>query len=421
MKTPKTIDLNSMTLEELQGRLKIFAARAKHLCGVMPNGKPLGAAVSEFFSNMLSGTSDPEQIRQRSEFLTKAESDPLARVQLCGIRVETISNYLLANVNIIPMFFEIVNLGDDERPVFQNTTDQEVRVSYVGFDGGLKSAKVVKDDDEMLITMKMVTTERLRYRRVDIYRGTIVDAAVKTLRMGYDLANQMDKLAFTLLTDPTLGAFGAFNYPSADGTFPAAGAQPARNDGRATASTTGVDYTWVPNSRINPANLPTTNDIVAPDNNANTSFRFSLLKLAKKYEGMWQGAFPQGPLMLTGRILIPGADAADIADEIVPSGNTNNRVADNLLETGYTRINYLGRDWDIITDNTLTPGSLYCELNRKPGRAYYKPSMDREMVRGEEVYELSINNEEERWAQKPFGIYINNACRMNVLRIKYRS
>jgi hypothetical protein len=327
----------------------------------------------------------------------------------------------LASINIISMFFDIVNLGDDERPVVQNTTDQEISVAFVGADGSPRMVKVVKDDDETLINLHYLTTERVRYRRVDIYRGTIVDAALKTLRMAYDLKNQMDGQAYSLLTDANLGAFGAFIYPgSAAGAGAGSGTvPPLKSSG--VASTTGVDYTFLPNSRINVNNLPKTNDLVLDDNGGTTKFRYKVLRVIKKYADQWSGAFPEGDLVPTGRLLIPAADASDIAEEIVPSGSTNNNVANDLLERGWSQVDYLGMKWSLGTDNTLPPKSCLAQFNRRPGKVYLKPSQDREVVRGEDVYELSLNNEEERWAQKVFGCYINNAQRMNIVRVTYQS
>ena len=65
--------------------------------------------------------------------------------------------------------------------------------------------------------------------------------------------------------------------------------------------------------------------------------------------------------------------------------------------------------------------ACYFEANRKPGHACFKPSQDREVVKGADDYTLMQTNEEERWAQKPFGAYINQAERMNVLRVVYRT
>jgi hypothetical protein len=401
----KTINLNTISMEQLHARLKLFGTRGLALCGRTADGQLLGRQVKKFFDELLTSTTDPERIRQREEFMARAEKDPVARQQLCGIRVETINNYIMATINIMGMFFEVVNLADDERPVVQYTTNQEIAVAYVGSDGGLRSAKVVKEDDEVLINLHYLTTDAVRYRRVDIYRGTIVDAALKTLWMAYDLKNQMDARCYSLLTDATKGAFGTFRY---------------YKDGQTPLSKRS-QYTYLPNSRIDVRNLPATNDVVLGDNSTSTSFRIACLRAAKKYVSKWQGCFPEGDLALTGRVLIPGADAADISDEIVPSGSTRNRVADELMERGWARINYLGTDFDLHTDNTLPPNQCLFELNRKPGRVYLKPSQDREVARGEDVYELAKNNEEERWSQKVFGAYITSATRMNVLRVTYRA
>ena len=399
-------DLSTMSITQLQDRIRRFGVRGVSLCGQTVDGKPLGATVKQYFDDLLVSITDPAAIEQGNKFRASAETDPAARRQLCGIRVETLNNYILATNNIASMFFELVNLADDERPVVQNTTDQEINVTFVGADGGIKSAKVVKEDDETLINLRYLTTDRVRYRRVDIYRGSITDAALKTLRMAYDIKNQIDGQCYSLLTDPTKGAFGTFRFYK-DGVNPPLAKR--------------SQYVFLPNSRINVANLPTTNDITLASNSATTSFSYECIRAAVKYFAQWNGAFPEGDLSPTGRILIPGGDVADIGSEIVPSGTTNNPVANELLVSGFSRINYMGRDWNLESDNTLPPGSCLVEANRKPGRVYMKPSQDRDIVRGEEDYELALNNEEERWAQKVFGAYINSASRMNVLRINYRT
>lgn len=388
------MNLNSMSLSDLQDRLKIFGARGAALCGRTVDGKPLGVAVKQFFADLLASTTDPEKIRQRNEFLAKAEKDPVARQQLCGIRIETFNNYILATQNIIAMFFDQVNLALDERPVMQNTTEQEVRVYYVGQDGQAKSVKVAKDDDELLINLHWLTTDKVKYRRNDIYRGSIVDAALKVLRMAYDMVNQMEAQAFTVLGT----CFGVFTFTGKK-----------------------ANYTYLANSRIKTGNLPTTNDITVPGTTGATMFRYRVFRSIKKYGDQWTGCFPEGPLVPTGRILISALDASDIAEEIVPSGNTNNTVADQLMEQGWSVINYLGMNWKLVTDNTIDAGSCYAEFNRKPGRVYLKPGMDREQIRGEEDYQLSQNNEEERWNQKVFGCATNSAIRVNVARFKFKS
>ncbi len=397
----KTLNLNTMSLGDLQKRFAIFGRRGAQLCGRMPDGSDLGQAVKKFFDDLLTSTTDPEKIRQRNEFLARAEKDPVARQQMLAIRVQTINNYVLATVNIQEMFFETQVLADDERPVIQNTTDQEIKISYVGQDGGLKSVKVTKDDDEVMQNLHLLTTDKVNYKRRDIYRGTIVDAALQTLRLAYDIKNQQDARCFTALQ----AAFGTFRYYK-DGGSPL---------------TKKSQYTYLPNSRINIANLPATNDIVLTNNSGVTKFRTDALVAAIQYEAGWQGAFPEGDLKLTNRVLLPAKDATDIAAEFPPSGSTRNKTADEIIEEGCSRVNYLGHDFVIKGDNTLTPGTAYFEMNRKAGIAYSKPSQDREVTKGEDDYEMNERNEEERWVQKVFGTHVNSARRMNVLRVKYRN
>ena len=396
----------TMTIASLQELHKRLAAHGLSLCGRGVDGQPLAPQVNKFFEDLNKNLGDPEKIRQRNELMARAEMDPAVRHQLCGMRKETLSNYIYASNNILSAFFDITNLADDEWLEVVNETIQETSVTYIGADGGIKNVKVVKDAAAMRVVLRYITSQKVTYRRTDIYTGSIVDAALKTLDMGYDLRNQIDALCWALLTDPTYGAFGTFRY-FGDGGSPLASKS---------------QYVYVPNTRIVTGNLPTTNSIVLSDNTDSTSFRFKVIQAAIKYFGQWGGCFSIGDLVPTGRILLPGADAADIMSEIVPSGNTNNPVANELLTKGWTKINY-GRagEWTLQTDNTLPPGACYFEANRKPGHACFKPSQDREVVKGADDYTLMQTNEEERWAQKPFGAYINQAERMNVLRVVYRT
>jgi hypothetical protein len=390
----------TLDLPAFQDQLKRFGARAKtHLCGyTVVNGQrmPIGEATEKFFSELLSSTNDPEKIKQRNEFMVRAENDPVCKAQLCGIRVEQFNNYVLASQNIVGMFFNIINLADDERPVIQNTTDQEIRVGYVGSNGEPKTKLIERDDDEALVNLHYLTSEKVTYRKKDIYRGTIVDAALQTLRLAYDVKNQMEAQAFNLLTAAvgSGGAFGAFTFTGKK-----------------------ANYTYLANSRIVTANLPSTNDIVLASNSGTTKFRYEVLRAAAKYANQWAGAFPEGDLVPTGRILLPALEAADIAEEIVPSGSTSNAVADQLLQNGWTTIDYLGKRWTLVSDNTLAAKTCYVEFNRKPGTVYLKPSQDRDVVGN--TYELDQKNLEERYMQKVFGAYINSATRVNVCRIKY--
>jgi len=135
MKPPTLRSVGSMSLNDLQVKLRAFAARSKCCSGRLMNGELLSEALPKFFNELLNSTNDPEKIRQRNEFLARAENDPVARQQLAAVRVELFNNYLLATNHFLDFFFEVVNLKMDERPVAQNTTMQPVKCYYIGDDG----------------------------------------------------------------------------------------------------------------------------------------------------------------------------------------------------------------------------------------------------------------------------------------------
>jgi hypothetical protein len=101
-------------------------------------------------------------------------------------------------------------------------------------------------------------------------------------------------------------------------------------------TTTGekLDRTYVKNTRLVAANLPTTNDLTLADNGPNTKFRLECLTAALRYCAQWTGLFPDGDLAPTGVVIVPSIDAADIADQFSPTGNYSSEVSNQVLAGG---------------------------------------------------------------------------------------
>lgn len=395
----KTLNLNTLSLSELESRYKIFAARAGHLCGMTlvkdstgaTVAVPLGQKVKEFFLDLVKGMSDPERLRQRNEFLARAQADPKTNAQLCALRIETFQNYVMANANIIPFFFNVVTLKDDEVPYHQNTTKQQIKVTFVGPHGTPQSVKVNPDPDETKIPLRWLSTDEVRYRTVDIYSGSIVDAALKTLMLADDMTQQMEAECFTLLTT----AFATLTFTGKKATWP-----------------------YLAHSRVKSANLPTTNDLDIAGMSGSTKFGFTTLDEIIDYGNRWGNALG-GPLFPTGRILVASLHARDLAAGIVPTGSTSNKVADEILEQGWTSVGYMGKNWTIIADNTIDPANkfAYPEFNQKPGTVYLKPGLDREET--VDTAELRKQGEQEKYMVKPFGAAINSVTRVRACRVQY--
>lgn len=381
---------------QLEAKLKVFRARALSLTGVTTAGQPLGLAVGKFFDDLLKNSTDPEHLKQRDEFMKRAESDPKVREQLCAIRIENFSNYVMASTHFMDFFFEVVNLANDERPIHQNTARQETKLFYVGPDGGHKMLKINPEQDEALIPLKWLSTETVRYRKVDIYRGSIVDAALQTINLAEDAANQIDGLCQNLLLNGSI--FGDFVFTGKKSK-----------------------WTFVPNSRVHASNLVTTNDLKVYSTGTTFvgKFGFPVLDEIIDYSARMGGAYPGG-FTCTGRILVPPTHIKEIKDGITPAGSTSNKIADELLEQGYFGVNYQNRNWLFVPDNTLDPGKGRCypEFSRKAGRVYLKPGLTEEKT--VTTPELDRNNEEERYMKQPFGAAINETSRPLVCSVQYK-
>lgn len=395
------IEIKNLT--ELQERLEYFAHRSKYLVGTAlekdAEGKTIKVAlnskVTKYFEDLLLSTKDPEKIRQRTELMERAVNDPAVRQQLNAIRIEQFNNYIFASQNFLDFFFEMVNLKPDERPNFQNTTLNEVSVYYVGQDGSPKKYKVPRDDQFELKNLHYLTTDAVRYQVVDIYRGSIVDNAVQTLRLAYDMRNQMEQKSFDLFNTGTT-VFGTFTFTG------------NRNN-----------YPYLANSRIKVANLPPTNELRADGTTVNTNFRFGVMDKIVDYYTRWFGSDPDGDVKPTGRILVPGSDVSGIGKDMTPTNAKQNEIAEQVQRQGWIDLGmYLGINWRIVPDNTLQPGVCYPESTRKPGRIWLKPALDQEKIIN--TAELDEKNEEERKMRKVFGADINSVTRRYLCRVTYR-
>jgi hypothetical protein len=378
---------------------KINRSRAVFLTGTTLAGLPLGPAVRDYYDQLIAGYSDAEFMKTREAILTKAKADPAVRKQLAGIRVETFSNYLYAPTLWLSQYAEIINLKADERPIAQRITKQEVAVYGVGGDGEPHMVKIALDPDETLIPLGYITTDIVRYRVMDVYRGRITDPALATINLAYDMGNRIDGKIQTLLVGGSF--FGPFTFTGKR-----------------------ANWSYVANSRINTANLPAGNDITVYEQDGVTpvtKFGFQVLAYIVDYCARWDGAFQDGiNLKPTGRILMPPAHIKEIVNGIYPSGATRNKIADELMDQGWFGIHYLGVDWLFAPDNTLDPAvrACYPEFNKKPVQAFFKPELDEEKDSAGD-YDHGKKNEEERYMRRVFGSYYDSSRRAYGARFKY--
>lgn len=400
MKTIDTIPLGQMNASELQTRLAFFGRRAKQLNGVMRvNGAivPMGAAVEKFMGEIGGTLTDPEKIRQRDEFMAKVESDPETKRQFCAMRLEQYDNFLYAQLDWISQYGQIVTLGDADRPMEQNTTGLELPCFYVGEDGTPTKMSINKDVAERELPLRRITTPNVRYKVWDLYRGSVVDAALKAINLTRDLKNMMENEFLTMIK---ANAFGAFTFPG---------------------GTKKVNYPFVVSKYVNPANLPPTNDIVVA--NSPGYFDWSTLDDILDYCNRWSNLSGED-LRPTGLVRVASKNIRQFSKGVTPNGALASPIAESQLEQGWTGVNYRGVAWKFKPDPTLNPADMQAwpEFNLKPARVFFKPSGDREVVRtGQQFSELFDRNEEERQMSKVYSASINQATRKNIARFTFGS
>jgi len=385
---------------------RINRSRAQFMTGKTVAGLPLAEATMAFYDGLMAGLKDVNVQKQREELLKNAASRDAAvaagaRKQLASLRVEVFSNYLYAPALWLNQYAEVINLKDDERPIAQRITKQEIAIYGVGGDGSPHQVKISLDPDETLIPLGYLTTDIVRYRKVDIYRGRVVDPALATINLSYDFGQKVDGQVQTLLIGSSSTFFGPFTFTGKR-----------------------ANWSYVAHSRIKTANLPTTNDVICyaqDDVTPVNGFGFQVLAYIVDYCARWDGAFQDGVnLKPSGRILLPPAHIKNIASGIFPSGATRNKIADELMEQGWFGVHYLGVDWLFVPDNTLDPTVLACypEFNKKPVQVFFKPGLDEEKDSSGD-YQIESKNEEERYMRRVFGAYYDSSRRAYAARFNY--
>ncbi len=402
MKNVETISVGQMSTSELQARLHFFARRGKQLNGHMSVKneagiyvvKPIGEVVANFFTDMAGTLLDPEKIRQRDEFMKRVEADPETRKQFNAMRLEQYDNFLYANLNWINQYATVVRLEDNERPMEQNTTGKELKCSYVSEDGTVDKMTITKEVAERELPLRRITTPNVRYKVWDLYRGSVVDAALKAINLSRDLSNKIEREFLVMIK---ASAFGVFLF----------------------ADSKKCNWDYLASQDIVTANLPPSNDITV--SNSPGYFDWSTLDDIIDYCNRWSGLGGED-LRPTGIVRVASKNVRKFASGTTPSGALASPIAESMLEKGWTGVVYRGVSWRFVPDATLTPSDnqAWPEFNLKPARVFFKPSGDREVIRtGQQFAELFDKNEEERQMSKVYSASINAAARKNIARFNF--
>lgn len=348
--------------------------------------------VTAVLAQMEESLKDPEKNKKLQELIVKArEGDVTAQAQMARLRVISVDNFLLASTNPIT-FFDTVNLADDEVPYIENTSKQEITVSFIGQDGRARKTQGIKYQEQAQCQLLVLSTEEFEYQLVDIYTGEVKTASLANIDMAYDFSAQISKLMWPFVK----AAIGPFSL-----TGPRSG------------------RVYYPHSLVNVKNLPTTNLLVTPGNTTTTMFRKESMDMILKYCAAWgTDAFRDG-MLRPAAVFIPSSEIMGFLDQVTLTSQPNTKV-EEIFETGFV-MTYGGVRWTFLADATLDPdeGLAYVKFNKGIGSFFRKPGMDRTFV--DESMEMQKQNKGSVSMSKVVGWGLPITARVNAAAVLYHT
>jgi hypothetical protein len=277
------------------------------------------------------------------------KGDVSAKSELAQMRITTVDNFIIASTNPLA-FFDTVNLADNEIPYIENTTRQEIVVSYLGQDGRARKTQPIRSQANAQVDLHEVSTEEYEYVLRDIYKGQVKTASLANVDLNQDLSLQISALMWPFIK-------------AAIGNFTLTGPRAKR--------------TYVPHSTINTLNLPITNLLTPATGNTNTSkFRKECLDLILNYAASWgNNTLGQG-IMYPTAVYLPSSEVMGFLDAVAITTPANSKV-EEIFDTGFV-LSYGGARWTFIGDATLDPhaGRAYVKFNRAIGVYFTKTGLD---------------------------------------------
>lgn len=352
-----------------------------------------GALTAHFDAILQSTEADLEKIGKK-----EAEARDVsgrARETNNGLRIITSQNWMVPSLLFTAMFFDTITLQPDEQALYQKRTKGEVPIYTYGKNGKPKRLTLTDSDfysNGTPLPVKFLTSARVEYPLMDVNRGSIRESALETFDLAVDMAAKVD------LEGKTIADAGAY------GNFTLSGAR--------------VNRLINAHSRVVTANFPTTN-LVAAGNNPKL---LDILADVKQYCSAWgTGAWKDGDLMPTGRILIPSGDVKRIwgLSDFSTVSAAKSQLGEKVQAEGWTSFHYLGTDWVLVPDNTLASGSLYVQLNKPVGTLFLKPAFDREIVKVDEDAGPLGGDLESRYLKKPVWFVVPDDRKANGYKVTY--
>jgi hypothetical protein len=355
-------------------------------------------AAKDFFKNALESLSTDANRTAVNEMVAASmgggDDAKTARAAL-GKMIAVNVGHLIRSTSMWVQWYESITLGETDKPFIRNYVPQQVGVRLGTADGYLRTHDVQPDDeDDSAVPLFFIISDMVHAKLFDEYEGNVGNANLAVVDIAMDLAEKVD----SLLQLPFLVGTANSVYT---GTFV--------NDG-----TTASHY--LATSRINTANFPTGNIIAPSTNGAATKPRLDCIRAIDEYFGRFGNGFDVDGDMVAGRVHVASGIAHEFGLEFDATSHQN--VYTDGLFKNRGRIDYNGRTYEIIPDNTLDPTDkyLYVNSNLPAGLFFDKPA-------GSKVFRMEdeIQNEVQTFERKLMGYAFPLTFAPRVLAVKFKN
>jgi len=351
--------------------------------------------LTEFFDKAIETCGSTEHRDKLTALQSSALTDKSAMRQLNKLRVITIQNFVTALANAAA-FFETTDLLEDEEPFVENNTRQEVRARFIGEDGAPHMTQAIRSRSTSRIDLRTLSTDKVEYPLVDVYKGRVAEQALANIDLSYDLSMKKNAELWALVQV----AVGAFSL-----------------------SGSKQDRVYVPHSTIKAGNLPTTNLVTLSGNTVSTKFRFDVIRAALQWCLSWGNNSTSFGDIVPVTFYLPSTDIGGMLDEI-NMNSPDNALVNEIADTGYV-LKLGGKQFNVIGDATLDPaaGLCYVRTNVPLGKHLPKPSMGVSYPESPDQIsdEQRQANKGTTWMKEVYGAFIPNSTRMGVLGVRYRT
>jgi hypothetical protein len=340
------------SLQAVEGYLDLAAARAKHR---NPHG--LGASILGWVAEAREAIHTKDWMKTKTEIAIAASRGDEEGKQLFAEAVKLVTSNFVAAVSNWGAFFQRESLGDSQWPMLvAERPGMQMTIHTIGQDGGNRTIQSQPGTlDGTPVPLFVRSSHWIEYALRDLYRGDVQQAALAQFDVAMDRLDRTEELLASYLI------YGGSNTRLV-----------------ASFTTTGNEWErdYYANRRVNTSNLPAGNFVTLAGNSTSSLFRKEVFDAVVQYFSSWGAGVIENGTLAPVEIVVASKHINDFLAQVGFSTAANS-LAEQVFENGYV-VNYAGRNWTVVGDNTLDPnnGVAYVRSNLPVGVAYDKPSFE---------------------------------------------